>query len=191
MRSLDRSLPFLSLLEDACRAEGRPLPAAAALQDLDPTLPDPPSTPAFSFAALPPVCLTPDAATLMHADHAAETRPMFVRPLLVGVLLDDGAPRPVPPPLPETGRQQRKAANLEASLALLNKAIEEIRDARPRGDGPDGAMKRRGHDIFLAAVEDFRAGRRNQARTNAMLALVHDKTNWVYMLAAELWSRQP
>ena len=73
MKQQARSLPFQSLLAESFRAEGRALPPGLLVADVtleDPTLPD---------------GIVPDAPFFRQADHNAETRPMFVRPVVVGV----------------------------------------------------------------------------------------------------------
>lgn len=74
-------------------------------------------------------------------------------------------------------------------LAALNRGIDAVMAGRPREDGPAGALRRKAHDIFLAAVEDYRSGRVVQAHINAMLALIYDRENSVYKLAADLWGQ--
>lgn len=105
---------------------------------------------------------------------------------------------PAPQPAPVQGmsaaaqdkKAARRAANRAAAQAMLDDAIDALTDARPTHDGAEGDMKRKGHDVFLAAVEDHRNGRKAQAHTNAMLALLYDKENWVYRLAADFWGQE-
>jgi hypothetical protein len=188
VRNLNPRLPFLSLIESALHAEGRTLPPAfvamKANDDVDATVSQEVPLDLLAFTRVP------DAETFHRVGPQAETTPMFRRKVVVGVLLDHGAPAPGEPAVSPEAAGARRAANHAGALALLESEIEKLQKERPRHDGADGAMKRKGHDLFLAAVEDFRAGRAAPARMNATLALLYDRDNWVYKLAAELWGRE-
>jgi hypothetical protein len=58
---------------------------------------------------------------------------------------------------------------------------------RPSSAGPNGDLQRKAHNIFEAAMEDFRAGRLGPAHTNAMLARVYDPACATYAEAAAWW----
>ena len=179
MRDLDRKLPFLALIENAFRAEGRTVPPSMLVPktpDADPTVSDEMPLGILPFSSVR------DAYTFHSAAPDAETKAMFKRRVVVGVLVPDAAPVKQP--------AARRSSNQETARALLADEIERLLHAPPRQDGAEGALKRKGHDLFRVAVEDHRAGRVGSAQMNATLALLYDRENWVYKLASEVWGRQ-
>lgn len=97
------------------------------------------------------------------------------------------APRAKPPlsRLTVEGQAVTEAARLESavpstSAAAVRPPMLPPKVARPRAGGTDGDRLRKGHDLYLLAMEKLEGGRTSEALLNAKLASAYDPDNAGY-----------